>query len=185
MLLPTMDQSLSQVAGDLTALASRLHQLAEAEMQALRAELQQEKQARQEALERAETLEQELAQLQETNQQECFQLRGELVRERQGKERAEAELASIHRAILEQIALGDAQEAASKAAEQEREQRLQQQIQALHHQLDQEIQSRAKFETTLLGVRQAFFNLLVPIEPETPLEQTGCLERLQQVDARS
>ena len=180
-----MDQSLSQVAGDLTALASRLHQLAEAEMQALRAELQQERQARHEAVERAEALEQELAQLQETNQQESLHLRGELVRERQGKERAEAELASIHEAILEQIALGDAQEAASKAAEQEREQRLQQQIQALHQQLDQEIQSRTKIEATLRGVRHAFFNLLVPIEPEAPLEQSGFLERLQHLEART
>lgn len=180
-----MPQSLSQVAGDLTALASRLHQLAEAELQALRAELQQESQARQEAVARAETLEQERALLQEKNQQECFQLRGELEREQQGRERAEAELASIHKAIVEQIALGDAQELASKAAEQEREQRLQQQIQALHHQLDQEIQSRARIEAKLRGVRQAFFNLLVPIEPESPVEQSGFLERLQHEEART
>jgi chromosome segregation ATPase len=180
-----MTQSLSQVAGDLTALASRLHQLAEAELQALRAELQQESRARQEAVARAETLEQELALLEEKNQHECLQLRGELEREQQGRERAEAELASIHKAIVEQIALGDAQEAASKAAEQEREQRLQQQIQALHQQLDQEIQSRTKIEATLRGVRQAFFNLLVPIEPEAPLEQSGFLERLQHLEART
>jgi hypothetical protein len=56
-----MAQSLAQAADDLTALAWRMHQLAEAELNELRAQLEQERQARQEAVERAESLERELA----------------------------------------------------------------------------------------------------------------------------
>jgi len=179
-----MAQSLSQAADELTTLAWRMHQLAEAELHELRTQLQQERQARQEAVERAETLERELALLLEKNEQESIRLNGELDRERQGREKAEAEVASIHNAILEQIAIGEAEEAIVKAAEQEREQRLQEQIQGLHNQLELEIRSRAQIEAKLKGVRQAFYDLLLPIEPEETSQQNGLMERLLQLDAK-
>jgi aspartyl/asparaginyl-tRNA synthetase len=108
-----------------------MHQLAEAELNELRAQLEQERQARQEAVERAESLERELALLKEQNEQQCLRLSGELDQERQATQKAEAEVASIHAAILEQIAKSEAEEAINKAAEQEKEQRLQEQIQGL------------------------------------------------------
>jgi hypothetical protein len=98
-----MAQSLAQAADDLTALAWRMHQLAEAELNELRVQLEQERQARQQAVERAESLERDMALLKEQNEQECLRLNGELDQERQTRQKAEAEVASIHDAILEQI----------------------------------------------------------------------------------
>ena len=172
-----MSLTLSQAADELQALAWRMHQLAEAELSELRMQLQQERQARQEAVERAETLERELAMLQHNNNQETLRLSGELDRERQGREMAEAEVASIHNAILEQIAIAETEEAI-KAAEQERAQKLQEQIQGLHNQLELEIRSRVRIEATLKGVRQAFYDLLLPIDPEETSQQNGLMEKL-------
>ena len=161
-----MAQSLAQAADDLTALAWRMHQLAEAELNELRTQLEQERQARQEAVERAESLERELDQ------------------ERQARQKAEAEVASIHAAILEQLAISEAEEAITKAAEQEKEQRLQEQIQGLHNQLELEIRNRTQIETKLKGIRQAFYDLMLPIEPEETSQQNGCSDRLLQLDVK-
>ena len=179
-----MAQSLAQAADDLTALAWRMHQLAEAELNELRAQLEQERQARQEAVERAESLERELALLKEQNEQECLRLSGELDQERQARQKAEAEVASIHAAILEQIAISEAEEAITKAAEQERAQRLQEQIQGLHNQLELEIRNRTQIETKLKGIRQAFYDLMLPIEPEETSQQNGCSDRLLQMEVK-
>ena len=179
-----MAQSLAQAADDLTALAWRMHQLAEAELNELRAQLEQERQARQEAVERAESLERELALLKEQNEQECLRLSGELDQERQARQKAEGEVASIHAAILEQIAISEAEEAITKAAEQERAQRLQEQIQGLHNQLELEIWSRTQIETKLKGIRQAFYDLMLPIEPEESSQQNGFSDRLLQLDVK-
>jgi hypothetical protein len=179
-----MAQSLAQAADDLTALAWRMHQLAEAELNELRAQLEQERQARQEAVERAETLERELALLKEQNEQECLRLSGELDQERQTRQKAEAEVAAIHAAILEQIATSEAEEAITKAAQKEEEQRLQAQIQGLHNQLELEVRSRTQIETKLKGIRQAFYDLMLPIEPEETSQQNGFSERLLQLDLK-
>jgi hypothetical protein len=180
-----MAQSLAQAADDLTALAWRMHQLAEAELNELRTQLDQERQARQEAVERAESLERELALLKEQNEQECLRLSGELDQERQARQKAEGEVASIHAAILEQIAISEAEEAITKAAEQERAQRLQEQIQGLHNQLELEIRSRTQIETKLKGIRQAFYDLMLPIEPEESCQQNGFSDRLLQLDVKN
>ena len=179
-----MAQSLAQAADDLTALAWRMHQLAEAELNELRTQLEQERQARQEAVERAESLERELALLKEKSEQECLRLSGELDRERQARQKAETELANIHQAILEQMAISEAEDAISKAAEQERAQRLQEQIQGLHNQLELEIRSRTQMETKLKGVRQAFYELMMPIETEETSDQNGFSERLLQMEIK-
>jgi hypothetical protein len=111
-------------------------------------------------------------------------LGGELDQERQARQKAEAEVASIHAAILEQIAISEAEEAITKAAEQEREQRLQEQIQGLHNQLELEIRNRTQIETKLKGIRQAFYDLMLPIEPEEISQQNGCSVRLLQLDVK-
>jgi hypothetical protein len=179
-----MAQSLTQAADDLTALVWRLQQLAETELNELRTQLEQERHARQEAVERAESLERELARLREQNEQDCLRLNGELDLERQARQKAEAEVDSIHAAILEQIAVSEAEEAITKAAEQEKEQRLLEQIQGLHHQLELEIRNRTQIETKLKGIRQAFYDLMLPSEPEEISQQNGCSDRLLQLDVK-
>jgi hypothetical protein len=176
---------MAQAADDLTALAWRMHQLAEAELNELREQLEQERQARQEAVERAENLERELSLLKEQNEQECLRLNGELDHERQARQKAEAEVASIHNAILEQIAISEAEGAITKAAEQEKEQRLQEQIQGLHNQLELEIRNRTQIEIKLRGIRQAFYDLMLPIEPEETNEQNGFSDRLLQLEVKN
>ena len=111
-------------------------------------------------------------------------LSGELDQERQARQKAEAEVASIHAAILEQIAISEAEEAITKAAEQERAQRLQEQIQGLHNQLELEIRNRTHIETKLKGIRQDFYDLMLPIEPEESSQQNGFSERLLQLDVK-
>jgi hypothetical protein len=93
-------------------------------------------------------------------------------------------VSSIHAAILEQIAKSEAEEAITKAAEQEKEQRLQAQIQGLHNQLELEVRSRTQIETKLKGIRQAFYDLMLPIEPEETIQQNGFSDRLLQLDVK-
>jgi hypothetical protein len=93
-------------------------------------------------------------------------------------------VSSIHAAILEQIAKSEAEEAITKAAEQEKEQRLQAQIQGLHNQLELEVRSRTQIETKLKGIRQAFYDLMLPIEPEETCQQNGFSDRLLQLDVK-
>ncbi len=183
-----MSTSFSQAVEALTAQARTLVEAAGSEVDALRAELEQERRFRRHLEATAAARTHEWAEQQEEARQEKERLEAALAEALEGRRLAEAQVERFHAAVREQLAIAEREQAAQLEAEQERERQRQEafarrlqeaaeaaarhqeelqeaaalQREALRQELEREQQARLSLERRLSGVRQAVLDLLLP-----------------------
>jgi hypothetical protein len=165
-----MADHLSELAQAIAATTQQLLEAAQAELAAVRQELEQERESRAQAEKMI------------TNLQTALRL------EQERREMAEQEVKRVHDVVAEQLTIAEAEHEAEQEArrealrlEQRREEERQREVLVLRDQLRRESDTRRRWEQRLGGLRQALIELLLPVDGDSDVDAVGEMfsERLE------